>query len=247
MKFSLKVALPLLAGVVVFYTSCNKTSNTPAAQTAGADVVSSEVAASLTQSLAGTYGGVNLNSGVTTPSVINDNHTVNTPNSLCGFTADAPLDYDTNTGATRSHTTGRLIFYFNCINGQPAGYFANDSLKTIGTAPGYSFLYDITQNYVIKSLNSKNTLLFVNGNLKSFVDLNYSKPGIKPTSDHTNYVLTGLTVDLSNNNDITSGLATFVSTGSNNYGSWNYVGTIKYLGNHKADVTINGKVYHVTI
>ncbi|MDR3694347.1 hypothetical protein [Mucilaginibacter sp.] len=255
MKTKFMGALILLSGMALLYTSCKKDAakqNTTQNQSTAAspDVISQQVAANLAKSLAGTYGGVNLSNGLSAPSVIQSDfghQGGSTPNPLCGFTVDTVLHYTTNVGDTiKSTSNGRIIFYFNCFNGQPAGFLASDSLKTVGTAPGYSFLFDITQYYVIKSLNSANSLLLVNGALKSFVDLTYSKTGIKPTTDHTTYVMLGLTVDLSKNNDVTSGIATFISTGSNNYGPWTYVGTIKYLGNHKADVTINGKVYHIT-
>jgi hypothetical protein len=246
MKLNLKVILPFLAGIIVCYAACNKAKNTPvpASQTptAGADVVSSQVALSLHKSLAGLYGGIKINDGIKTPSIITRSAT----STLCGFTVDSVLNYNSNAGDTTSHTNGRIIFYFSCANGVPNGYFANDTLNTTGTAPGYSFQYNIAQYYAITSLNSANTLLSVNGNLVSFVNVTYSTTGIKPTADSTAYVLTGLTVDLTNNDDITSGTATFVTTGSTNYGPWNYTGTIKFLGNHTADITINGKVYPVT-
>ncbi len=254
MKNKFVGALILLSGIALLYTSCKKDAakqNTTQSQTTAAtpDVISNLVAANLSQSLAGAYGGVNVGDGLNAPSLVsNSGHHHGFPGSLCGFTADSVLNYDTTAGDTVSHTTGRLIFYFNCLNGQPDGYFANDSLHTTGTTPGYSFMYDVTQYYVITSLNPDNTQLFVDGALKSFVDITYNQQGVKPTSAHTTYVLTKLKVDLTNkHNTINSGTATFVSTGSNNYGSWSFTGTIKYLGNHKADVTINGVVYHLTI
>jgi hypothetical protein len=252
-NFKGTLVLSVIIGAALFYSACKKTNNTPApvakTQTASADVISSQIATNLAQSFAGAYGGVKLSDGMSMPTILSDDHHGHEkPNPLCGFTVDTALHYDTNVGDTiKSHSDGRIIFYFNCFNGKPAGFLANDSLKTVGTAPGYNFLFDITQYYVIKSLNANNTLLFVNGALKSFVDITYSQAGIKPTSAHTTYLLTGLTIDLSDNNDIKSGIAPFVSTGSNNYGSWSFIGVVKFLGNHKADVVINGKTYHVTI
>jgi hypothetical protein len=252
MKFNLKGALALLMGVTFFYTGCkNNNTPAPASPVVSADLVSNQIALNIAQSLSGSYGGVNLNDGISSPAIATSgasHRAVNSMNSLCGFFVDSTLNYNTNIGDTiKSHTGGSLKFYFDCVLGHPDGYTAYDSLRTTGTAPGYSFLYDVTQYYEIKSLNSKNTLLFVNGNLKSFVDLVYDKKGIKPTSAHVFYVLTGLHIDLADKSDITSGIATFTSTGSNNYGTWSYIGVVKFLGNHKADIIINGKTYHVTI
>ncbi|HEY8781170.1 MAG TPA: hypothetical protein VIM16_06120 [Mucilaginibacter sp.] len=247
MKSRLKLTFVLLAGVALFYMACKKDStNASQGPMTSADVISRQIASNLSKSLSGFYGGIKIGDGIKTPSIITSANAA--PNPICGFTVDSVLNYTTNIGDTiKSQSNGRIIFYFNCTNGQPDGYRANDSLKTTGTAPGYSFFYNITQYYVISSLNPGITLLSVNGSLKSFVGLTYNKAGVKPTADSTSYALTGLTIDLSKQDDITSGLATFVTSGSNNFGPWNYTGTIKYLGNHMADVTINGKVYHVTI
>jgi len=251
MKPNLKLLLLLLTSAAFTYTACKKSNDAPVSKTAGADVISSQVASNLVQSLSGSYGGLNINNGIKSPGFVtnkNSGQAINSMNPLCGFLTDSVLNYNTNIGDTiKSHTQGRFKFYFNCVNGNLTGFTANDSLKTTGTAPGYSFIYDVIQNYNIKSLNSTNTLITVDGNLKSFVDLKYNNAAIKPSAAHTVYILTGLTIDLTKNGDITGGTANFVSTGSNNYGVWNYTGSIAFLGDHKANIIINGKTYHADL
>jgi hypothetical protein len=46
---------------------------------------------------------------------------------------------------------------------------------------------------------------------------------------------------------IVSGSATFATKGTNASGSWNYSGTVVFLGNGMAKITINGIVYNVNI
>jgi hypothetical protein len=239
MKFRSKLTIMLSIGVVLFYTACKKMNN-PVAQsqsqnTVSADIISKQVALNLHKSLYGLSNG----SQVKTPRA-------GVPNPACGLTVDSVLNFKTTASDTVSQTTGKIIFTFNCTNGQPSGYSAIDSLNVTGTATGFSFTNNSVQNYTITSLNSANTQLSVNGSILAFVDIIYTAPGIKPTADSTTYTLTGLTINASNNYDVTAGTATFVTTGSTNSGPWNYTGTIAYLGNHKANVTINGKVYPVT-
>lgn len=236
MKFRSKLTIMLLIGVVLFYMACKKM-NSPAAQNqnaVSADVISKQVALNLQKSLYGLYGGGQIK----TPRA-------GAPNPACGFTVDSVLNFNTTASDTVSHTNGRIIFTFNCNNGQPSGYSAIDSLNVTGTATGFSFTNNSVQNYTITSLNPTNTMLSVNGSIVAFVDITYTAP-TKPTADSTTYTLTGLTINVSNNYDVTAGTATFVTTGSTNAGPWNYTGTIAYLGNHAANVTINGKVYPVT-
>jgi hypothetical protein len=239
MKFRSKLIIMLLIGVVLFYMACKKM-NSPVAQsqsqnTVSADMISKQVALSLHKSLYGLSSGSQIKkprAGV--------------PNPACGFTVDSVLNFNTTSNDTVSQTTGRIIFTFNCTNGQSSGYSAIDSLNVTGTATGFSFINNSIQNYIITSLNPANTLLSVSGSIVAFVGVTYTAPATKPTADSTTYTLTGLTINVSNNYDVTAGTATFVTTGSTNSGPWDYTGTIAYLGNHMANVTINGKVYPVT-
>jgi len=252
MKLYSKIALPVLVGMTIIYTSCNKLAAVkpaPQTQAISADVISSQVAMGFTNTVSGSYGGVNLNAGVDSITLANyqgPQHS-SSQDLLCGFFNDTKVNYNTNSGDTRSHTSGNLNFYFDCVNGKSTGYTAYDSLTTTGTAPLYTFVYTVKQYYQIKSLNQTNTLLFVNGQLTSSVDQNFDKKGVAPIIDNTYYVLKNLTVDLGNKGDIKSGTATFTSNGSNSYGDWKYNGTITFFGNHKADIIIDGKVYHADL
>jgi len=47
--------------------------------------------------------------------------------------------------------------------------------------------------------------------------------------------------------DVVSGTASFTTTGSGVNGSWNYQGTITFLGNQTAKIVINGATYTVDL
>ncbi|MDB4903200.1 MAG: hypothetical protein JWQ63_2481 [Mucilaginibacter sp.] len=256
MKLTFKSLAILMISIVVFYTAC-KNNNTPqpASQAVTADMVSSQVALNIAQSLSGSYGGVSLQSGMSAPAFATKgaNHTVtgrfnslNSVNTLCGFTVDTVLNFNSSIDTIQSHTGGSIYFYFNCTNGVSTGYTAKDSIRTAGTTPSTSFNYTIVQNYQITS-NTAITLLSVNGNLRSEINIAYNNTKIKPTLVHNYYVLNGIVVDLTKGGDMTGGTATFTSTGHNNYGSWTYNGVITFLGNHMADILINGKTYHANL
>jgi hypothetical protein len=246
-----------MISIVVFYTACkNNSTPQPSSQTTvTADMVSSQVALNIAQSLSGSYGGVSVQSGMSVPSFATKgaNHTVtgrfnslNSVNTLCGFTVDTILNFDSSVDTIKSHTNGSIYFYFNCTNGVSTGYTAKDSIKTIGTTPSTSFNYTIVQNYQITA-NTAITLLSVNGNLRAEVNIVYNNTKIKPTYIHNYYVLNGIVVDLTKGGDMTGGTATFTSIGHNNYGSWTYTGVITFLGNHMADILISGKTYHANL
>ena len=260
MKHSYKISITVAICIMFFYAACKKGSNPSSApKTATEQQVSGLIAVNIAKSLAGAYGGVNINDGVKAPQQILSApaklRVNSTPASLCGYNVDTNVVYNYNVGDTiKSTVTGNFNFTYTCSGTTPDGYKVHTSVLDIGTAPAFSFIYSIAQNYTVQALNAQYTLVSLNGTLKSygdfktqpkaFVDTNFVKT---PNYQHQDYVLTGLKVNVGNNYDVISGTATFVSAGSNSSGVWNYVGTIVFLGNHKATITINGKVYNADL
>jgi|SRR6185503_1234534 len=253
MKLSTKGALVLFAGMALSYSACKKdsstapkTQNTPT--TAGYDAVSSQVASNFSAALAGSMGGANLNQGLA-PSIGG----INPPgaSALCGFVANSNIDYKTNVGdSIKTHVTGNGKFFFDCFAGHPIGYTLVDNLLTVGTAPGYSFIYDIAQGYQIKSLNTTATLLKVDGTLQAFKDINYTDKTFKPLSEHDSFVIDDALVDISSKgkNSIDGGSATFKTKGTNPDGTkWDYVGKMEFIGHNIGKLTFYGQVYLVDL
>jgi len=168
-------------------------------------------------------------------------HHYNGNNLLCGFFTDSLVDVSNTQGDTLSHTAGNLTFFFNCDNGKPTGYTAYDSLNTTRTLPRGLFQnYYSKQYYTIKCLDDKHLFVGINGDVYMYDLVNET---CNCTDiENANYVLKDLVVDICHR-DITSGTATFEAYGV----GWHVTGTVTFLGNHMADIDINGQVYHVNI
>ena len=259
MKHFYKATFALAICVAFLYTACKKSGLTPAPKVADEQEVAGVVALNLEHTLAGQYGGVNIGDGVQMPSHIASaqaKHVINsTPGSLCGFTVDTTVTYSFNQGDTiKSTVQGKWHFVYTCTGSIPDGYKVNTSLIDIGTAPQFSFIYDIQQNYTVQALDAQYSKVSLNGSLKSygdfknapkaFVDSNFTKT---PNFQHQDYVLTNLVITVANNFDIVSGTSTFVTSGNSGFGTWTYTGTITYIGNHMAIITINGKSYKANL
>jgi hypothetical protein len=238
-KNYIKAILPIMVCLMMVYTSCRKVENAPAPTSTKPtnDALSGQIAVNLSKSLAGSFGGVNLNDGVDSVSVadhLGPHHACScTKNTLCGFFTDSLVNYNATIGDTVVHTGGHLKFYFNCIDGKLSGYTASDSLNTVKTVPGQApQIYKVQQDYTIQALDDQHEFIGVNGN------------NWLTTSDGGSYyVLSNLKIDLTNK-DILSGTATFKAWGN----TWGEVtGTITFLGNHMADVVMNGKTYHANL
>ncbi len=149
-KINIKAILAMMVCVAIIYTSCRKSEYAPASSPNA--TTTGQIAVNISKSLAGNFGGVNLNDGVDSISVaghLGPHHACSCTNpTLCGFFTDSLVNYNATVGDTTVHTGGYLKFYFNCINGKLSGYTADDSLNTVKTVPGqapqiYKVLYNI--------------------------------------------------------------------------------------------------------
>ncbi len=251
MKSFSKMLLPLLMIAVAIISSCKKTENTPTPATsnqATTAATSKSIALNLIQSLSGFKGGVNLMGGVDTVNVRGAHslcHCYNTA-PLCGFFTDSLVDISSAEGDTSSHAGGNLTFYFNCNNGQKAGYTAYDSLGISRTTPqGWAQNYYIKQAYTIQALDEKHQFIGVSGDNYFYQTMNLHcncNNSWYTDIENSNYVLNNLTIDVCKK-DILSGTATFKAYGA----GWSLSGTVTFLGNHLVDVNINGQVTRVDI
>ncbi|HVV53861.1 MAG TPA: hypothetical protein VHC47_00965 [Mucilaginibacter sp.] len=244
---------PLLAIAVcatLVYSSCRKSDNAPvpsgssSSQTQSDSQLSSQIAVNVAQTLAGHFGGVNLMDGVDSVSLSNHEgpHHDLANNPLCGFFTDSLVNYDHTSGDTTTHTGGNLTFYFNCQDGQSTGYTAYDSLYTSRKTPSSSTEWYVKQYYTIKALDPKHEFIGVDGDIY-YYDSTILSCGCH-SIENVNYVLNNLTVNVCGcSRDILSGTATFKAYGHN----WSAEGSITFLGNHMADITINGTLYHVNL
>ncbi len=250
MKHTFKAVAFLSTAVVFLYTSCTKTGTKPVATPAVTnEMVSSQVALNIGKSLAGSFGGASIKDGINkSPTVSGQSKLKVNSFAPCGFLIDKGISYATNIGdSIKSTTNGNITYFFSCTDGKATSYTVTDTLVTAGTAPGYIFNYNITQDYDVKGLNTNNSRIELSGLLKAFVDLDYPKDHKKSTSVHNNYVLKNLEINQDDDYDITSGTADFVSKGTNSYGSWDFEGTVTYLGNHRAKIEFAGKLFFVDL
>lgn len=243
----IKGILPIMLCVLLVYTSCRKDSiTTHSPQTPTNSALSKQIALNFSKSLAGTFGGVNLNDGV---NVSVEGHLgphyacgcTHGSNPLCGFYTDSLVNYNATIGDTTIHTGGNLKFYFNCIDGKLSGYTAYDSLTTTKTTTASVSTYKVQQFYTIVALDSAKNFIGVNGTNDLHTSIVYTNNSPSEIGGAF-YELSNLKIDVANK-DILSGSATFKAYGSN----WNASGTIVFLGNHKADFTLNGTTTQITV
>jgi hypothetical protein len=255
-KFTIKPLFAIAVCTLLVYSSCRKSDNTPLPSTTtttkttpDTKAIGGQVALNIAHSLYGKLGGANLMDGVDSVSLtghMGPHHGYNT-SLLCGFFTDSLVSVDSREGDTVSHTGGNLSFYFNCKDGKHAGYTAYDSLGTTRTtSKGLFQNYYVKQYYTIDCLDDKHQFIGVNGSNYFYQLVNISCGCNETYADIENsvYFLKDLTIDVCKK-DILSGTATFKAYGQ----GWSITGKMTFLGNHMADMIIDGNssIYHVNL
>jgi len=257
MKSSFKFILALLicAGALV-YVGCKKTANLPAVKTnSNVKSISAQIALNLYASITGKFGGANISDGIKAPSSLSHRGPViNSLNSLCGFIIDTVYNSTVPGVDTTKKFTGEFKFTYNCSTSSVDGYTVYDSLKNIATGAAFMDTALMVQSYLVKATDPTFKAFSINGYIKSYIDNVVPGPPAQFNLLSSLYSLSALTVDNSGSTaDVTGGTATFNTTAKSQNSSGGpstatYTGTIVFLGNHMATLTINtgGNTYVYT-
>jgi hypothetical protein len=255
MKLKFKLIPVLLVGIALTYTACKKSASS---QSLDAKTVSSQVALNLSQTLYNGFGGFNLSGGVNSPSGLGvDRNTIRLNLSksrlhinddgsdiTCGLKIDTTLNDSITVNGTQATVAGSISFGFLCSNGTPSGFSVGDDLTVTESSSQVSgttkLLEDLT--LLLSNPQDANSTVSLNGTV-SFND-NLKISG-KTTTESYNYTFTSIVVDSSG--IIANGSATFATKGNNSSASWDYSGTVVFLGNQKIKITINGTAYNVDL
>jgi len=253
MKFKFLLPIIMLAGVAVVYTACKKSDSSPAGPALTESQVTTQVVQDITTNLFGGYSGINFGDGLDGPSGFGTRHLsgpklhdMNNP--FCGLVIDTAINETITAGKDSSVVvSGHINFSFNCTNDNLTGFSTNDNLSIAITTPQLSITAKILENITLSvaDINNDNSPLTLKGTLNSAGTYKY-KTGNKSGTRAFNYVINNVVIS-TNDDDITSGSISFSTKGTGTRGTWNFTGTITFLGNHRAKVSINGKTYTVDI
>lgn len=245
-----------LAAVTFTYSSCKKSGSGPA-NTVSTKQVSQQIALNLSQTLYGGLGGFSIFDGLNPPSNLNVSRSghgrlklnSNDEEFGCGLGLDTTMTYSTtlDDGGSAS-ISGEFRFLVTCASGTPNGFSFYTKLKVTESTAQISATYNLGEDLVITAVNPNddNTSILMNGSVNVDASIQ-QKTGSKSTDAETfDYVFKDVKID-PNVGDIVSGSATFATKGATSSGTWNYSGTITFLGNHQARIVINGTTYTVDL
>jgi len=251
MKFKLKFLIVLFAGATLVYSGCKKSSVKTSGPALAPQAVAGQVALNLSQSLFGGLG-FDLSGGLSSPTSFAVHTKGKVLQSLtnpdCGLTVDTTLSYTGTANGGTASISGTIKFSFSCANNVISGFNTNDNLNITLASPDLSFVYKVAENLTLLSLNPSddNANLSINGSLNSNITYQMNTGTKGSGTEVFDYTFTSVIFSPAED-DIVSGSATFNTSGTGPKGVWNYQGTIVFLGNQMATVTINGKAYTVNL
>ncbi len=242
----------LLAGIIVMYAGCKKSSSNASGPALAPKTVAAQVALNVDQSLFGDLG-FDLSQGLSAPTAFAV-HTkgkvlqgLNNPD--CGLVIDTTLSYSVSYNHESFSYAGSIKFAFQCVNDVISGFTTTDNLTISVSIPDTSVTYKVAENLTLASTQPgvDDANLSLTGSLSSSASYSTGSGSSKVTGTASySYTLSSV-IYSPVDGDVVSGSATFTTQGSGPKGSWNYQGTITFLGNHLAKVVINGSTYTVNL
>lgn len=250
-KTAVKLFVALLACSLLVYTSCKKTQITTSSSSSdgASDDVAKQIGMNFYKALTGGYNGMNINNGINASFNVNNNHKTNPNKSpLCGLTIDTTYSNTTKSGDTTFISSGAFKFTYTCSGNNVDGYKLADTLNSNVSDSAYRSVNNVSQNYVVNALDNTYKKLKTNGNISTTSEYSSLDTGVVNGYNdvYATYSMTDVKVDITSGiADAVSGKATFkmkiINLPVNSKGKPNtvtYQGSITYLGNHMAKLTI---------
>ncbi|MEO6849407.1 MAG: hypothetical protein ABI203_09265 [Mucilaginibacter sp.] len=258
MKSKFILILFLFISVTLVYTACKKDVTT--VKTLPAKAVISQLALNLAQTLYGGFGAFNISGGLNSTSTLNVSRQqlalkltrgrqINDLNGdiTCGMSVDTVLNSSFSVGDTSLSISGPIKFTFLCANGIPSGFTVSETLNISESTSQMSDTFLLGENLTLQAVNPADPNSNINfGGTSNFTNTIKDKTVSGQTTGGTyNYTFTSVIIDADGN--IVSGSATFSTKGSSAAGAWNYQGSITFLGNNMATITIDRTAYTVNL
>lgn len=255
MKLKFKLTLALLASVALIYTACKKSGSSPSSQTVTPKAVASQVALNLATTLNGAFGGFDASAGLQAPEKFVQNRFKGrrmddlSSDDLCGLVIDTTFNSAVVTeGDNSAKVSGSLKYSLGCTNGIFSSVTSVVNLTIAETTAQLTGTFKITENVTLATINpaDDNSNYTLKGSLGYSGDFSYLAGSKESGTAAFTYNPISLVYD-SATGEIASGTATFSTTATGSAGAWNCQGTIVFLGNGKATITISGTAYNVDL
>lgn len=218
--------------------ACSKSNNG-----ASASISTDDAATIMANSMSSSSGGlVSASADVS----VNAQLTFNA-NPGCGGTKTYSFARQNPQGSSITYSYSfNYTYTLNCVNNTP------DNVSSIATStgsydgPNLSSTDSGTSTFKVAGLASSSTAYTLSGEYKRAGSFTQKTGNMYKGSSNVDIILTSLSIPKAGGT-IASGSANFTLSGTSNNGTFNFTGTITFVGNNQANLTLNGTAYVVNL
>jgi len=178
-------------------------------------------------------------------------------------TVNAQLTFNANPGCggtktysfARQNPQGSSVTYsysfnytytLNCVNNTPDNVSSTATSNGSYDGPSLSSTDSGTSTFNVAGLAPSSTAYTLSGEYKRAGSFTQKTGNMRKGSSNVDIILTSLSIPKTGGT-IASGSATFTLSGTSNNGTFNFNGTITFVGNNQANLTLNGTAYVVNL
>lgn len=220
-------------------SACKKDNNNTSAQSISTDDAATIMANSMSS---GSGGMASVSADVT----LNAQATFNA-NPGCGATKTYNFSRQNPDGSSVTYSYSfNYTYTLNCVNNQPDNVTSTATSTGSFDGPNLSSNDTGTLTFTVGGLANSATAYALSGEYKRAGSFTQKNGNMHKGSSDVDIKLNSLSIPKTGGT-IASGNATFTLSGSSNNGSFNFSGTITFVGNNQANLVINGTAYVVNL
>jgi hypothetical protein len=170
-----------------------------------------------------------------------------TANPGCGGTKTYNFSHSSPSGAAVSYSYAfNYTYTLNCVNNVPDNVSSSATSTGSYDGPNLSSTDSGTSTFNVGGFAQSSSAYNLSGEYKRTGSFTQKTGNMYKGSSNVDIVLSSLTIPKTGGT-IASGSANFTLSGSTTNGSFNFNGTITFIGNNQANLTLNGTVYAVNL
>jgi len=219
--------------------ACSKNSD----NSANASISTDDAATIMANSVSSGSGGmVSASADVT----VNAQVTFNA-NPGCGGTKTYSFSRQNPQGASVTYSYAfNYTYTLNCVNNVPDNVSSSATSTGSFDGPSLSSTDSGTSTFNVAGLAASANAYTLNGEYKRAGSFKQKTGNMNQGSSNVDITVSSLSIPKTGGT-IASGSATFTLSGTGNNGAFNFSGTIIFVGNNQANLTINGTAYVVNL
>ncbi len=165
----------------------------------------------------------------------------------CGGTKTYSFSRQSPQGSSITYSYSfNYTYTLNCVNNTPDNVSSSATSTGSFDGPNLSSTDSGTSTFNVAGLAASSNAYTLNGEYKRAGSFTQKTGSMNKGSSNVDIIVSSLSIPKTGGT-IASGSANFTLSGTSNNGTFNFTGTITFVGNNQANLTLNGTAYVVNL